>query len=85
MEHYRSNKNDMCEAIEETKDLYKLGPSFMSVYPLEEIDIGDVVTSRLTFVNKNLSVDYNNNLVRVFERVCRLFCLELPRNVWFKP
>jgi hypothetical protein len=63
VEHYRANKNDMCEAIEETEDLDKLGLGFMSADPLEEIDIGDGVTPRPTFVNKNLSVDYKNNLV----------------------
>jgi hypothetical protein len=62
-EHYRANKNDMCEAIEETEDLDKLGLGFMSTDPLEEIDIGDGVTLRPTFVNKNLSVDYKNILV----------------------
>jgi hypothetical protein len=65
VEHYRANKNDMCEAIEETNDLDKLGPSFMSADPLEEIDIGDGVTPRPTFVNKNLSDDYKNNLVEL--------------------
>jgi hypothetical protein len=64
VEHYWANKNDMCEAIEETEDLDKLGPGFMSVDPLEEIDIGDGVTPRPTFVNKNLSADYKNNLVK---------------------
>jgi hypothetical protein len=45
------------------KDLDKLGPRFMLADPLEEIDIRDGVTPRPTFVNKNLSVDYKNNLV----------------------
>jgi hypothetical protein len=63
VEHYRANKNNMCEAIEEIEDLDKLGPSFMLVDPLEEIDIGDGVTPRPTFVNKNLNDDYKNNLV----------------------
>jgi hypothetical protein len=53
VEHYRANKNDMCEAIEEAEDLDKLDPDFMLVDPLEEIDIGDGVTPRPTFVNKN--------------------------------
>jgi hypothetical protein len=53
VEHYRANNNDMCEAIEEMEDLDKLGPCFMSVDPLEEIDIGDGVTPRPTFVSKN--------------------------------
>jgi hypothetical protein len=63
VEQYRANKNDMCEAIEEMDDLDKLGPGFMSADHLEEIDIGDGVTPRPTFVNKNLSADYKNNLV----------------------
>jgi hypothetical protein len=41
VEHYQANKNNMCEAIEETKDLDKLGPGFTLAGPLEEIDIGD--------------------------------------------
>jgi hypothetical protein len=52
VEHYRANKNDMCEAIEETKDLDKLGPSFTSDDPLEEIDIGDGVTPRPILLRK---------------------------------
>jgi hypothetical protein len=63
VEHYRANKNDMCEAIEEIEDLDKLGLGFMSADHFEEIDIGDGVTCRPTFVNKNLSADYKNNLV----------------------
>jgi hypothetical protein len=35
VEHYRANKNDMCEAIEETEDLDKLGLGFTSADPLE--------------------------------------------------
>jgi hypothetical protein len=84
VQHYRANKYDMCEAIEETEDLDKLGSGFMSTDSLEEIDIGDGVTPRPTFVNKNLSADYKNNLVEFF-RVCRLVYLELPRNARFKP
>jgi hypothetical protein len=73
VEHYRANKNDMCEAIEETDDLDKLGPGFMMADPLEEIDIGDGVTPRPTFVNKNLSVDYKNNLVELLREYIDYF------------
>jgi hypothetical protein len=52
VENYRANKNDTCEAIEETEDLDKLGLGFMSADPLEEIDIGDGVTPRPTFIKK---------------------------------
>jgi hypothetical protein len=73
VEHYQANKNDMCEAVEEIEDLDKLGPDFMSVDPLEEINIGDGVTHRPTFVNKNLNVDYKNNLVKLFREYVDCF------------
>jgi hypothetical protein len=38
----------------------------MSTDSLEEIDIGDGVTPRPTFVNKNLSADCKNNLLGFF-------------------
>jgi hypothetical protein len=72
VEHYRANNNDMCEAIEETEDLDKLGPGFMSADPLEEIDIGNG-TPTLIFVNKNLSVDYKNNLVELLREYVDCF------------
>jgi hypothetical protein len=73
VEQYRANKNDMCEAIEEMDDLDKLGPGFMSADHLEEIDIGDGVTPRPTFVNKNLSADYKNNLVELLREYVDCF------------
>ena len=41
IEHYRSRMNDMCEAIEDTEDMDKLGQGFTSADPLEKVDIGD--------------------------------------------
>jgi hypothetical protein len=73
VEHYRANKNDMCEAIEETKDLEKLGLGFMSIDALEEIDIGDGVTLRPTFVSKNLNADYKSNLVKLLSEYVDCF------------
>jgi hypothetical protein len=73
VEHYRANKNDMCEAIEETEDLDKLGQGFMSANPLEEIDIGDGVTPRPTFVSKNLNADYKSNLVELLREYVDCF------------
>jgi hypothetical protein len=46
--------NDMCEVIEDFNKVDKLGQGFSSADPLEEIDIGDGITSRLTFVNRNM-------------------------------
>jgi hypothetical protein len=45
------------EAIEETKDLDKLGQGFTLPDSLEEIDIGNGVTPWPTFVKKNLNAD----------------------------
>jgi hypothetical protein len=73
VEHYRVNKNDMCEVIEETEDLDKLGPGFMLADPLEEIDIGDDVMHRPTFANKNLNADYKNNLVELLREYVDYF------------
>jgi hypothetical protein len=73
VDHYRANKNDMCEAIEEMEDLGKLDPGFMSVDPLEEIDIGDGVTPRPTFVRKNLNADYTSNLVKLLREYVHYF------------
>jgi hypothetical protein len=73
VEHYQPNKNDMCEAIEEMKNLDKLGLGFMSVDPLEEVDIGDGVTPRLTFVKGNLDADYKNNLVELLREYVDYF------------
>jgi hypothetical protein len=73
VEHYRANKNDRCEAIEETEDLDKLGPGFMSADTLEEIDIGDGVTPRPTFVKRDLSADYKSNLVKLLREYVDFF------------
>jgi hypothetical protein len=73
VEHYQVNKNDMCEAIEETEDLGKLGPGFVSADPLEEIDIGDGVTPRPTFISKNLNADYKSNLVELLREYINCF------------
>jgi hypothetical protein len=73
VEYYRTNKNDMCEAIEEMDDLDKLGPYFMSADTLEEINIGDDVTPRLTFIKGDLSADYKRNLVKLFREYVIVF------------
>jgi hypothetical protein len=46
----------MCEAIEDFDEVEKLGQGFSSTDPLEEIDIGDGITPRSTFVNKSMSL-----------------------------
>jgi hypothetical protein len=56
MEKYRFTTNDMCEAIEDFDEAEKLGQVFSSANPLEEIDIGDGITQKSIFVNKNMSL-----------------------------
>jgi hypothetical protein len=45
----------------------------MSADPLEEIDIGDGVTPRLTFVNKNFNANYKDNLVKLLRECVGCF------------
>jgi hypothetical protein len=62
-EHYQAHKNDMCEAIEDFDELSKLRQGFTSANPLEEVDIGDGIVPRLTFVNKNLDPLFKSDLI----------------------
>jgi hypothetical protein len=62
---YRSAMNDMCEAIEDFDEVEKLGQGFSSADPLEEIDIGDGITPRPTFVNKNMSLEHKDAIIKV--------------------
>ena len=54
----------MCEAIEDSDDLDKLGQGFTSADPLENVDIGDGTVPRPTFVNKNLLADHKADLIK---------------------
>jgi hypothetical protein len=57
--------NDMCETIEDFNEVEKLGQGFLSANPLEEIDIGDGITSRPIFVNKNMSLEHKNAIIKL--------------------
>jgi hypothetical protein len=65
MEQYRSTTNNMCEAIEDFDEVEKLGQGFSSADPLEEINIGDGVTPRPTFVNKNMSLENKDVVIKL--------------------
>jgi hypothetical protein len=65
MDQYPSITNDMCETIEDFYDVEKLGQGFSSADPLEEIDIGDGITPRLTFVNKNMSLEHKDAIIKL--------------------
>jgi hypothetical protein len=55
----------MCEAIEDFIELQKLGQYFSSADPLEEIDIGDGITPRPTFINKNMSLEHKDAIIKL--------------------
>jgi hypothetical protein len=57
--------NDMCEAIEKFDEVEKLGQGFSSADSLEQIDIGDGITPRLTFVNKNMSLEHKDDVIKL--------------------
>jgi hypothetical protein len=64
-EQYQSITNNMCDTIEDFDEVEKLGQGFSSADPLEEIDIGDRITPRLTFVNKNMSLEHKNAIIKL--------------------
>jgi hypothetical protein len=57
----------MCEAIEDFDEVEKLGQGFSSVDPLEDIDIRDAITSRPTFVNKNVSSEHKDAIIKLLK------------------
>jgi hypothetical protein len=66
-EQYQSTTNDMCEVIEDFDEVEKLGQGFSSADPLEEMDIGDGTTSRPTFVNKNISLEHKDAIIKLLK------------------
>jgi hypothetical protein len=72
-EHYQAHKNDMCEAIEDFDKLSKLGQGFMLADPLEEVDIGDGIVPRPTFVNKNLDHLFKSELLKLLKEYVDYF------------
>jgi hypothetical protein len=55
----------MCEAIEKFDEVEKLEQGFSSADSLEQIDIGDGITPRLTFVNKNMSLEHKDAVIKL--------------------
>jgi hypothetical protein len=72
-EQYRSSTNDMCEAIKDFDEVEKLGQGFSLANPLEEIDIGDGITLRPTFVNKNMSLEHKNSIIKLLSDYVNCF------------
>jgi hypothetical protein len=73
MEQYRSTTNDVCEAIEDFDEVEKLGQCFSSADPLEDMDIGDGITPRSTFVNKNMSLEHKDAIIKLLKEYVDCF------------
>jgi hypothetical protein len=69
----RSSGSSVGDVIEEFRDFDKLGQGFTSADPLEEIDIGDGKTPRLTFVNKTLETDLRNEMIGLLKEYSNCF------------
>jgi hypothetical protein len=72
-EQYLSVMNDMCEAIMDFHNLEKLGQGLSLTDPLEEIDIGDGVTPRPTFVKKNMSLEQKDAIIKLLRNYIDCF------------
>jgi hypothetical protein len=55
----------MCEVIEDFDEVEKLEQGFSSADPLEEIDIGDGITPRPTLVNKNMTLEHKDAIIKL--------------------
>ena len=76
VEQYRSDKNDICEAIDDFDEVQKLGQGFSSADPLEEIDIGDGTIPRPTFINRNMTADYKVKVIELLKQYVDCFAWE---------
>jgi hypothetical protein len=69
----KSSKSSKISTIEEFRDLDKLGQRFMSVDSLEEIDIEEGNTPRLTFVNQTLKADPRDKIIGLLKEYSGFF------------
>jgi hypothetical protein len=65
----------MCETIDDFEEVEKLGQDFSSGNPLEEIDIGDEIMPRPTFVNKNMSLEHKDAIIKFLKEYADCFTL----------
>jgi hypothetical protein len=77
----RTSDSSVGDMIEEFRDLDKLGQGLTSADPLEEIDIGDGKTPRLTFINKTLETDSRSEIIGLLKECSDCFAwnyIEMP-------
>jgi hypothetical protein len=63
--------NDMCDT--NFDEVEKLGQGFSSTDPLEEIDIEDGIIPRPTFVNKNMSLEHKDAIIKLLNDYVNCF------------
>jgi hypothetical protein len=63
----------MCEVIEDFDEVEKLAQGFSLVDPLEEIDIGDGIIPKPTFVNKNMSLEHKDAIIKLLREYVDCF------------
>jgi hypothetical protein len=73
VEQYRSEKNDICEAVDNFSEIENLGQGFTSAGPLKEVDIGNGAVPRPTFINKNLEANYKAKLIEILKEYVDCF------------
>jgi hypothetical protein len=73
MEQYRSTTNNMCEVIRDFAEVEKLGQGFSSTDPLEKVDMGDGIIPRPTFVNKNMSLEPKDAVIKLLKESVACF------------
>jgi hypothetical protein len=72
----------MCETIKDFGEVEKLGQGFLSVDPLEDIDIGDGITPRPTFVNKNMSLEHKDTIIKLLRNYVDWFAWNYREMPW---
>jgi hypothetical protein len=65
--------NDMCETIEDFEEVEKIGQVFSSANPLVDIDIGNGITPSPAFVNKNMSLEHNDAIIKLLKEYVDCF------------
>jgi hypothetical protein len=63
----------MCESIKDFNEVEKLGQGSSSADPLEEIDIGDGITPRPIFVNRNMSLEHKDAIIKLLRNYVDCF------------
>jgi hypothetical protein len=73
---YRSSKDGAMGVVEDLDELGKLGRGFSSMDDLEEVDIGDGVVSRPTYVSARLNTAQKQEIIELLKAYTCCFALD---------